>query len=249
MRVLITGAAGNLGTFLARFLLAEGYHFLNLMIHEKPLADELAQGNRTRIYSCDLGQPHTLVEVCAASDVIVHFAGMLFAPRPEKFLPRTNFVYTKHLVDAAIAGGVKRFILVSFPHVEGPTSVEDPCTDRQDREPVSVAAIENSNAEGIYPLGDDCPTTLQDFLDTACRYWGLGRPWRAPAWSIYLGAWLCETFAIIFRTHTPFTVDLIRISRVPYYCDTSRMKAELLPELKYPSLQSQSNSGPGIQEL
>ncbi len=310
MRVLITGAAGNLGNFLARFLLAESDHFLNLMMHEKPVADDLAQSDRTRVYPCDLAQPRTLAEVCSASDVIVHFAGVLFAPAPEKFLPLTNFVYTKNLVDGASARAVKRFVLISFPQVEGPTSAQDPCTDRQDREPVSVhaktrlaaekyvleqgkesgmraialrpgmiyardvlmiafakklaekrllgvwrnptpihllslddfnacckAAIENPKAEGTYPLGDDGPTTLQDFLDTACSYWGLSRPWRVPLWSVYLVAWSCETFASIFRTRTPFTVDFIRIGRIPHYCDTSRMKAELLPKLKYPSLK------------
>ena len=310
MRVLITGAAGNLGGSLARFLLAESNHFLNLMIHEKPVADDLAQSDRTKVFACDLGQPSTLAEVCSASDVIVHFAGVLFAPAPEKFLPLANFVYTKNLVDAASARAAKKFILISFPHVEGPTSVEVPCTGRQDCEPVSVhaktrlaaekyvlekgkesgmraialrpgmiygrdvlmiafakklaerkllgvwrkptpihllslddfnacckAAIENPNAEEIYPLGDDSPTTLQDFLDTTCSYWGLSQPWRVPLWSVFLVAWFCETFASIFRTRTPFTVDFIRIGRVPYYCDTSRMKAELLPKLKYPSLK------------
>ena len=126
MRVLITGAAGNLGGFLARFLWAESNHFLNLTKHEKPVADDLARSDRTRIYPCDLGQPGTLAELCSASDVIVHFAGVLFAPAPEKFLPLTNFVYAKNLVDAAIAGDVKRFVLISFPHVAGPTSLEDP---------------------------------------------------------------------------------------------------------------------------
>ena len=33
---------------------------------------------------------------------------------------------------AARAAGVRRFVLVSFPHVEGPTTPEAPATDRQD---------------------------------------------------------------------------------------------------------------------
>lgn len=308
MRVLITGAAGNLGSQLARYLLAESNHFLNLMVHHKSVADNLAQSGRTSIYKCDLANPHTLSAVCSVTDVIVHFAGVLFAPRPEKFLPITNFLYTRHLVDAAINGGVERVILISFPQVEGPTSADDPCRDRQDHKPVSVhaktrlaaekylmeksgesgmraialrpgmiygrdvlmlafgkklaqkkllavwrkptpihllsiddfnaccqAAIEKPNPQGIYALGDDHPTTLQDFLDATCRHWGVGKPWRVPIWSVYAVAWVCEILARIFRTPTPFTVDFIRIGRIPYYCDTRRMKAELLPRLKYPS--------------
>jgi nucleoside-diphosphate-sugar epimerase len=35
---------------------------------------------------------------------------------------------------------VKRVILISFPHVEGPTSVNQPATGRLDRQPISVHA-------------------------------------------------------------------------------------------------------------
>ena len=311
MRVLITGAAGNLGTLLGQYLLSTTDHFLNLMVHRTPVSRGLEREGRARVYRCDLADPATLSAVCRDSEVIVHFAGVLFAPNPEKFLPTTNLLYTRHLVDAALAAGTKRFILISFPHVEGPTSREDPCTDRQNRQPISVhaqtrlaaekylieraksssmraislrpgmiygkevlmvafarqltqrrllgvwrsptpihllsiddfnaccrAAIEQPDATGIYALGDDAPTTLQEFLDTACRCWGAKRPWRVPVWSVYLVARLCETFAKIFRTRTPFTVDFIQIGRIPYYCDTRRMKGDLLPRLRYPSLQA-----------
>ena len=132
---------------LARHLLARTDHALNLMVHRTPLPAGVERAGRTATYPCDLGEPATLSAVCRASDVIVHFAGVLFAPRPEQFLPVTNAEYTRHLVDAAIAGGVKKLILISFPHVEGPTSREHPCTDRQDREPVSMHAKTRLAAE------------------------------------------------------------------------------------------------------
>jgi nucleoside-diphosphate-sugar epimerase len=277
------------------------------MEHRTPVAADL-RGGRATVFRCDLADPRTLTAACAGADAVVHFAGVLFAPRPEAFLPVTNFLYARHLVDAAAAAGVKRFILVSFPHVEGPTSRESPCTDRQDRVPVSVhartrleaerylfrrgreagmraislrpgmiygrdvlmiafarrlasrrllavwreptpvhllsiddfnacgrAAVEEGPAEGTYPLGDDDPTTLQEFLDACCSRWGLPRPWRVPLWSVYAAAWGCERAAQILGTRTPFTTDFIRIGRVPYFCDTRRMKAHLLPRLKHPS--------------
>lgn len=309
MRVLITGAAGNLGGILAGHLLVRSSHGLNLMVHRTRLAPGLAETPRIKVYQCDLGRPDTLAQACRDSDVIVHFAGVLFAPGPERFLPDTNTGYTKNLVDAAVTAGVKRFILISFPHVEGPTTRENPCTGRLDGRPVNVhartrleseryvleqarragmrgislragmvygkdilmvafarklaekrllgvwreptpihliaiddfnecclSAIDSPGAEGIYPLGDDAPTTLQDFLDFCCRRWKTPAPWRLPLWSVYAAAWSCEAVAWVFGTRTPFTVDFIRIGRVPYCCDTSRMKSELLGELKYPSL-------------
>jgi nucleoside-diphosphate-sugar epimerase len=65
---------------------------------------------------------------------------VLFAPRPERFLPETNTRWFAHLLEACLAGGVRRVILVSFPHVEGPTTVENPATGRLDRQPIGVHA-------------------------------------------------------------------------------------------------------------
>lgn len=307
MKILITGAAGNLGSHLARYLLNATDYQLNLMTHTTPLANDLQESKRTKVYSCDLNNPQSLDDICSNSDVIVHFAGVLFAPNPEKFLPITNTQYAVNLIDKAIQHKLKRFILISFPHVEGPTTQSNPSTNRLDGNPVSVhaktrlaeeqylfskkhsieaislragmiygrdilmvayarklaqkyllgvwrnptaihlisiddflscclSAIQNTQAAGIYPLGDDFPTTLQKFLEAACQKWKLKKPWQVPLWSVYMAAWLCEKTAALLGTKTPFTRDFIDIGRVSYYCDTSRMKTDLLPRLKYPSL-------------
>ncbi len=81
----------------------------------------------------DLGNPTTLPEACAGIDCIVHFAGVLFAPHPQTFLPRTNLGYVKNLVVAARAARVRKLILISFPHVEGETFPDKPATDHLDR--------------------------------------------------------------------------------------------------------------------
>lgn len=306
MNILITGAAGNLGGFLARHLLSQTGHELRLMVHKKPLAPDLL-GPRSRACPCDLADAASAAEACRGVDVVVHFAGVLFSPHPERFLPITNVEYTRHLVDGALAAGVKKFILVSFPHVEGPTSAGAPCTDRLDGSPVSAHAQTRLAAErylfeasrgkamkgvslragmvygrdvlmvafakrlagwgllgvwrsptpihvislwdfneccraavekevsGIFPLGDDAPTTLQEFLDGCCEHWGMKRPWRVPVWGVYAAAWCCEVVAGMLGCGTPFTVDFIRIGRVAYCCDTRRMKAELGVRVKYTS--------------
>jgi len=137
--ILITGAAGNLGSLLARRLLSNGAT-LRLMYHHKPLPEDLTRAPRVAPVQADLARPETLAPALAGVDVVVHFAGILFAPRPERFLPETNTRWFSNLLTAALEAKVGKVILISFPHVEGPTSPSDPATGRLDRTPVSVHA-------------------------------------------------------------------------------------------------------------
>lgn len=126
MNILITGAAGNLGSHLARHLIkanaadevtdhfpngtqssgtAESPHKLKLLIHRKETPADIATAPDVTIYRADLAEPATLKEPCRNTDCIVHFAGVLFEPRPEKFLPETNTHYVRNLIDAAMAAG------------------------------------------------------------------------------------------------------------------------------------------------
>ena len=137
--ILITGAAGNLGSLLARHLVPGG-HDLRLMVHRRPLPADLLAAANVHPVRADLGDPATLGPAVEGAEVVVHFAGVLFAPRPERFLPVTNTRWFSNLVTAALEARVGRVILISFPHVEGPTSVEQPAIGRLDRVPISVHA-------------------------------------------------------------------------------------------------------------
>lgn len=137
--VLITGAAGNLGSILAHHLLPGDFD-LRLMFHRRPLPEELRSAHNVTAVQADLAKADTLGAAVRGVDTVVHFAGVLFAPRPERFLPETNVGWFSNLLEAALQAGVRRVILISFPHVEGPTSVDHPSTGRLDGHPVSVHA-------------------------------------------------------------------------------------------------------------
>jgi nucleoside-diphosphate-sugar epimerase len=139
-KVCITGAAGNLGSLTALYLLQHTGLNLNLMIHKKPLLKELEISDRVEVHRCDLNEKSTLFSSLRDVDVVVHYAGVLFQANPRKFLPVTNTRYFKNLVDAAKEMKVKRIILISFPHVEGETTHDNPATNRMDRVPASVHA-------------------------------------------------------------------------------------------------------------
>ena len=97
LRVLITGAAGNLGGFLAQSLL-DGEHDLRLMIHQRSIGYDI-EGHEVEVMRADLADPGSLYNICQDVDCIVHFAGELFQPWPERFLPTTNVKYVENLVE------------------------------------------------------------------------------------------------------------------------------------------------------
>jgi nucleoside-diphosphate-sugar epimerase len=157
--VLITGAAGNLGGLLARHLLASG-HELRLMYHRTPLAADLLAAPNVRPVKADLADSSTLQPAVDGADVVIHFAGRLFAPRPQTFLPETNTRWFANLTTAAIRANAGRVILASFPQVEGPTSVEQPATGRLDRTPISVHAQTRLEEERLlFDLAETSATT------------------------------------------------------------------------------------------
>lgn len=304
-KLAITGAAGNLGGLLAQSMKDMDWN-LNLLIHNKDVSGDLKNRTNVSVFRTDLADASTLKEALEGVDVVVHFAGVLFKANPEKFLPRTNTQYFKNLLDVATSQNVKRIILISFPHVEGETTPDNPAkgilngkpisahaTTRLEEEkllfdyakhhnfePVSlrvgmvygkgilmidagqwfarhgllgvwrkptwihliskddfvtatIAAVEKDNINGIYHIGDEGIQTLQEFLDEITKYKGNFKPWRMPLWMIMTAARSFEAVSHLFGVKSPLTVDFIRIGMVSYYGDTDRMRAELLPELKY----------------
>lgn len=139
--VLITGAAGNLGGLISRYIRDnEDELSLILMEHHKKISDDVRGHQKVQVRYGDLSVIGTLGACLEGADTIVHFAGVLFKANPEKFLYQTNVWYFENLVRAAREKNIEKIILISFPHVEGPTSRQSPATGRLDRNPVSVHA-------------------------------------------------------------------------------------------------------------
>jgi len=125
--VLITGASGNLGNLLTKYILVNEPELnLILMQHRTEIAPDIRENPRTEIRETDLSDPKTLTSCLEGVDSIVHFAGVLFQATPEVFLHQTNTEYFKNLVLAAKENKINKIILISFPHIEGPTSREFP---------------------------------------------------------------------------------------------------------------------------
>jgi nucleoside-diphosphate-sugar epimerase len=146
VNILIVGASGNLGSHLSKHLL-QSPHRLNLLTHERGFPFDLPEGANAEIVRGDLNDPASLQKVCKNIDCIVYLAGVLFQPRPESFLHRTNTVFVQNIVDAALSTEVQKFILVSFPHVEEDTTPETPAQGKLDVHPKSIHARTRLEAE------------------------------------------------------------------------------------------------------
>ena len=147
MRILITGGAGNLGTFLARHFAEQDLGPVRLMVHRTAPAAELHEHPSIEVVHADLDLPETLPAAVEDVDAVIHTAGKLFLPWPERFLQRTNVTYVQNLLEACTAAGVQRFCLISFPHVEGETSPAHPALGRLDAIPGSLHARTRLEAE------------------------------------------------------------------------------------------------------
>jgi nucleoside-diphosphate-sugar epimerase len=105
--------------------------------------------------------------------------------------------YVRNLLAAACDGGVRKFILVSFPHVEGETFPDKRATDRLDGNPTSVHARTRLAAEKLLfdscKDGDMTPVVLRagmiygrGVLMIDAARWLLERRllavWRQPTW-------------------------------------------------------------------
>ena len=113
-RVLLTGAAGDVGTRLRPMLLA-AYGALRLTDRREPAAT-LAPGET--FVRADLADPAQVAPVVAGVDAIVHLGGHP-VEGPWETILAANIVGTQVLYEAARLAGVRRIVFASSNHAVG----------------------------------------------------------------------------------------------------------------------------------
>jgi uronate dehydrogenase len=108
--VLLTGAAGGLGTLMRELLPAYGY--------ELRLLDLLPVEGEPDAIAADLADKEALREAIRGVDAIIHLAGISLEAPFEKIL-RANIEGTYHLYEAARQEGVPRIVFASSNHAVG----------------------------------------------------------------------------------------------------------------------------------
>jgi len=148
VKILVTGAAGFIGSHLAERLLGDdheviGYDSFSSFLYDAATKERnvapLAGRKGWRLERADLLDPKRLVELTKGCDLVVHLAA-LAGVRPSIAEPalyaRTNVEGTVNVLEACRANGIQRLVFASSSSVYGarPGAVagfreDDPCLE------------------------------------------------------------------------------------------------------------------------
>lgn len=143
MKVLVTGGAGYIGSVCTEYLLDRGY--------EVTVLDDLITGHREAVdpragfVKLNLAQRDELFKVVADGgfEAVMHFAAFSLVgesmKNPGKYF-KNNLANAINLADAAVAGGVKRFVFSSTAATFG--------------EPDEIPIVETTTQKPINPYGE-----------------------------------------------------------------------------------------------
>ena len=117
--LLITGGTGTFGNAVVRRVLSTGFEEIRIFSRDEKKQDDMRRrwaDPRVKFYIGDVRSEQSLKDAMAGVDVVFHAAALKQVPSCE-FFPieavRTNTLGTENMLNAAIAAGVKRVIVLS----------------------------------------------------------------------------------------------------------------------------------------
>jgi UDP-glucuronate 4-epimerase len=174
MKVLVTGAAGFIGSHLVERLLREGCQVIGLDCFDSFLYDaetkrrnlrEIGAHEHLRLVEGDILDTELLASLLKGVDLVAHIAALAGVrpsiQAPEKYV-RTNIQGTLGLLNACRDAGVSRMVFASTSSVYGARSPEDvpfresdPCVHPASPYAASKRAAEMfcSNYRDLYGIG------------------------------------------------------------------------------------------------
>ncbi len=114
MAILLTGATGFLGSYLARTLLARGERVRALRRSGSDLSLLGSDAGRIDWFQADLFDPLGLEDALQGIDTVYHCAALVsFDPREREAMMKVNAEGTANMVNASLDAGVRCFLHVS----------------------------------------------------------------------------------------------------------------------------------------
>jgi dTDP-glucose 4,6-dehydratase len=156
MKVLVTGGAGFIGSWLVRLLLQQGFHVVNLDLltyagNLENLSD-IAHHPAYQFVHGDIRDAKLVNKLMATVDGCIHAAAETHVDRsithPGVFV-ETNILGTQNLLDAAKTHAIEKFVLVSTDEVYGslPLNTPEQFTETSPLKPNSPYAASKAGAD------------------------------------------------------------------------------------------------------
>jgi UDP-glucose 4-epimerase len=114
VKVVVTGASGNVGTAFLRAVAGEGWD-LTGVARRRP-DPSLAPYSSARWVECDIGTPNAgrvLSEACVGADAVVHLAWAIHPRTGDPPMNRTNMTGTSAVLRATAEAGVRHLVCAS----------------------------------------------------------------------------------------------------------------------------------------
>src|SRR5829696_6297591 len=126
MRIVITGASGNVGTALLRRLVEEGHHDIVGVVRRPPASG--APYDDVKWSSVDLTRDEgsALVDACRGADAIVHLAWGFQPSHREDYLRELGVGGTRRVIEAARAAEVPHLVPMSSVRASSPKRDDEP---------------------------------------------------------------------------------------------------------------------------
>ena len=131
--VLVTGGSGFLGAYIIRELMEKGYA-VRAIHRNGPTPFFLSAGIAEKVewVRCDIRDPLGLEDAMAGVDAVIHAAAKIsFSGKERRELWRINIDGTAHVVNAALAQRVRRFLYVSSVAALGRTAHDEEVTEEK----------------------------------------------------------------------------------------------------------------------
>ncbi len=137
MKILVTGAAGFIGRYLVPVLAGKGHQVVASDI-ALPKSEPLPGVEWEHL---DVSRPEAIYKIMLTRrpEAVIHLVSLLAGPCEADPIRgwRVNFDSTLHLLNAGLAGGLKRFVLTSSVSVYG-RGIPEPVRDNALKEPGTI---------------------------------------------------------------------------------------------------------------
>jgi UDP-glucose 4-epimerase len=147
MRVVVTGASGNIGTALLRWLDERPGVSVVAVARRAPAADAGAPYGRVTWCERDLGTAADLPSVFSGADAVVHLAWDIVPGHHRAAHARTNRSGSRRVVDAVVRAGVPRLVHLSSAAVYSPHPARTAVTEDWPRRGVPTSAYSRDKVD------------------------------------------------------------------------------------------------------